>query len=89
MSAMDYSGRDILSGQMSDTHPVLFMSGSTQACKSSFPSLSSELIIAPEEELEVSWVSSLGESQDESLNLIDNLIRVDWAGEISRLKIQE
>jgi len=89
MSAMDYSGRDILSGQMSDMHPVLFMSGSTQAGKNPFPSLSSELIIAPDEELEVSWVSALGKSQDESLKLIDNLIRMDWAGEISRLKIQE
>ena len=89
MSVMDYSGRDILSGQMGDTHPVLFMSGSTQAGKIPFPSLSSELIIAPEEELEINWVSALGDSQGESLNLIDNLIRLDWAGEISRLKIQE
>jgi len=89
MSAMDHSGRDILTGQMGDTHPVLFMSGSTQAGKGPFPCLSSELIIAPEGELEVNWVSALGDSQGESLKLIDNLIQMDWAGEISRLKIQE
>jgi hypothetical protein len=89
MSVVDYSGRDILSGQMGALYPVLFMSGSTQAGKSPFPSLSAELIIAPEEELEINWVSALGDSQAKSLNLIDNLIQMDWAGEISRLKIQE
>ena len=89
MSARDHSGRDILSGQMGDSYPVLFMSGSTQAGKGSFPCLSSELIINPEEESEIKWVSALGNSKDESLNLIDNLIRMDWSGEISRLKIQD
>ena len=89
MSAIDHSGRDILAGQMGDAIPVLFMSGSTRAGKGPYPCLSAELIIAPEEEIEVSWVSALGDSQSESLNLIDRLIGMDWAGEISRLKIQE
>ena len=89
MSVKDHSGRDILSGQMGDAIPVLFMSGSSRAGKGPFPCLSAKLIITPEEELEVSWVSALGDSQSESLNLIDRLIGIDWAGEISRLKIQE
>jgi hypothetical protein len=89
MSARDHNGREILAGQLGDTHPALFMSGSTQAGKGPFPCLSSELIIIPEEELEIRWVSALGVSQGESLDLIDNLIQMNWAGEISRLKIQE
>lgn len=89
MSASDHYGRELLSGQLGDKYPVLFMSGSTQAVKGPYPCLSSELIIIPEEELEVRWVSALGKSQSESLDLIDNLIQMDWAGEISRLKIQK
>ncbi|MCJ7717327.1 MAG: hypothetical protein MUO54_12525 [Anaerolineales bacterium] len=82
-------GRDFLSGQIGKRYPVIFMSGNTEAGKGPYPCLSSELNINPEQQLEIRWISVIGETQASALEIIDTINSLDWQGEISRLKIRD
>ena len=88
MAAINYQGREILSGQLGDEFPVLFMSGSTSPGKGPFPNLTTELTLAADQIEELTWIAVLGNSTDESMRMLDKVIQLDWAGEISRLKIK-
>jgi len=89
MTVINNLGRDFLSGQIGSVFPVIFMSGNTKEGKGPYSCLSTELNINPEQELEIRWISALGDSQVEALKIIDTINSLNWVGEISRSKIQD
>ncbi len=89
MTVINKLGRDFLAGQMGSLFPVIFMSGNTKEGKGPYSCLSTELNINPEQELEIRWISALGDSQVEALKIIDTINLLNWKGEISRYKIQD
>jgi hypothetical protein len=80
-------GREILSGQLGAKFPVLFMSGNTTPGKGPYPCLSSELILSSDTEVELRWISALGDSTADSMGLVNAVNQLDWGTEFSRLKI--
>ena len=88
LAPINYQGREILSGQLGNEFPVLFMSGSSSPGKGTYPNLTSELTLAADQAEEITWIAVMGHSTDESLSLLDKVFQLDWGGEISRLKIK-
>jgi len=88
LASTNYQGREILSGQLGDEFPVLFMSGNSSPGKGPLPNLTSELILAADQAEELTWTAVLGHSADQSLSLLNKVFQLDWGGEISRLKIK-
>ena len=80
-------GREILAGQLGAKFPVLFMSGNTSPGKGPFPCLSSKLVISADKEVELRWISALGDSTADSMGLVNTVNQLDWTTEFSRLKI--
>ena len=89
MTVINNLGRDFLAGQMGSRFPVIFMSGNTKGGKGPYSCLSSPLNIKPEQDLEIRWISVLGDSLAEALKTIDTINQLNWMGEISRSKIQD
>ena len=87
MGSLNYHGLDILSGQMESWHPVLFLSGNTQFRAGPYPTLSSEVELRPGSQEVLHWVAVLGPSLDESISDLEKINKINWEGEISRMRI--
>ena len=80
-------GREILAGELGTKFPVLFMSGNTFPGKGPYPCLSADLSISAGKEVELRWISALGDSITDSMGLVTAVNQLDWTAEFSRLKI--
>ena len=81
-------GLDILTGEVGSWQPVIFLSGSTQFRAGPYPTLSSEVDLIPGSRGILRWVAVLGHNLDDSIRDLVRVNRLDWEGELSRLRIK-
>ena len=75
----------ILAGQSANLTPVLFLTGGTQAGKSSYPSLNLSYALPPNGEQETHWAHASLSEINASYELAKDVINKNWDAEFARI----
>lgn len=82
-----YHGRQILSGKVYGQHLALFLAGSESVPGGPANQLQATGILEPSQAAEIRWILALADSDRESRSFLEELIQLDWEGEIARRRI--
>jgi hypothetical protein len=80
-------GRTILSGKSPHHNLALFMSGSTISPSGKPNQLKSIWELDPDQSAEIRWILVFCDKNADSHPILDNVIQLDWDGEVARRKI--
>lgn len=86
-SQESYQGRRILSGSSKYTNLVLFLSGNIFRSSGPTNQLASPVALKPAEKAETHWVLIFCESDSDARSYLQEVIQLDWPGELSRRKV--
>ncbi len=87
ISIESFRGRKILSGNSSHRNLVLFMTGDKTISSHGLNQLLATTVLEPAEADEFRWILVYCESGTDANEYLDEIIKLDWNGEISRRKI--
>lgn len=87
MSPVEVGGAAALSGQSDELYPVVYMSGDTFAGRGPYPSLSSQLELAPGERSVLTWAQAALNSRQASFESAQCLVLRAWDAEAARIEI--
>ncbi len=81
------NGRSILTGNINNHNLVLFLAGNTYFKEDPSPFLQTKLTFTPNSTENVRWICISSNSKKAALESLENIIQLDWAGEISHRKV--
>jgi hypothetical protein len=87
MAVVEMQAAQVLSGLTGGLAPVVILTGSPQAGRSSYPSLNVRLELKPGETRVVTWVHAALDSPEASFALARSLASRPWDAEIARLEL--
>ena len=80
-------GRPILTGSFEAQKMVLFLSGNPIIKEDPSPFLQTQFSLEPNSTENINWVCTKSDTQGEALDALENVIELDWSGEISHRKV--
>ena len=80
-------GRQMLTGWIGSQNLILFMSRNPYFREDPYPFLENELSLSPHQIENVHWICILSNSAEQGIELLDQTLQLDWAGEIARRKV--
>ena len=80
-------GRPVLTGSFGDQILTLFMAGNPDFREDPFPYLQNKLSLLPHGKGIVNWICLLSDSAETGMVMLESVLQLDWAGEISRRKV--
>jgi len=88
-SSQTHQGRLILSGSSPNQHLAVFMTEGEHDPRGPSNRLRSRVGLSPGGCLDIRWILAIGDSWAESINFLEEIIALDWEGEISRRLIYQ
>ncbi len=83
----DIKGRPVLTGNLGEQSLFLFLARDPVPRAGPHPYLQTTLSLAPMEETKVQWICVLADTKPAALEILEQVIQLDWPGEISRRKV--
>jgi hypothetical protein len=87
MAVTEMQAVNVLLGQTSNLHPVVFMTGGPEPSSGPYPALAVDLNLAPGGTRQLTWVHAALDDPEASFELTREIATCNWNAEIARLEV--